>query len=154
MISPEQLRKYPFFARLSEAQLGEIAMISDMVDFPEGSTILREGDEIEGLYFLIDGSIDLFYHGKENDQQSVQAIPVGSINPGEPFSISALVEPHISMATVKAFRDSRTIRIDAESLNELFEIDHSLAALMKRKVAEAIIERLHATRNQLAAALT
>lgn len=151
MISPEQLRRYPFFGLLADDELREIAMISDEVAFEHGETILREGDPAEALYFLLDGAISLNFTGAAVSGELPGDIPVGSIHPGEPFSISALIEPHILTADVQADRESRAIRIDALALRELLEEDHHLAYLLKRKAAAAVMERLHATRTQLAA---
>ena len=107
MISPEQLRRYPFFGLLADDELREIAMISDEVAFERGKTILREGDPAEALSFLPDGAISLNFTGAAVSGELPDVIPVGSIHPGEPFSISARIEPHILTADVQADRESR-----------------------------------------------
>jgi hypothetical protein len=43
MISPELLRRYPFFGLLTEAQLKAIAMIAQETNFTDGTQIFKEG---------------------------------------------------------------------------------------------------------------
>jgi len=74
------------------------------------------------------------------------------IYPGEPFGISSLIEPHIFTSTAFASQPSRVITIEADRLRELFQKDKRLAYILTHSAAKAAIERLHATRIQLAAA--
>ena len=153
MISTELLRQYPFFGLLDAAQLREIAMISDEVFFAENEKIFDKDSPAKALYFLLEGGISLFYTGENSHSQANnKGIPVGEINPGEPFSISALIPPHTLTATAWSTKPSRTIKIDALLLRNLIKKDPQMAYVLTLKAAQAAIERLHATRVQLAAA--
>ena len=153
MISTELLRQYPFFGLLDANQLREIAMISEEVSFEEGEKIFEKGSPAKALYFLLEGSISLYFTGENSFSQELsKGIPVGEINPGEPFSISALIKPHILTSTAWSSRPSRAITIDAVALRNLFKKHPQLAYALTLKAAQAAIERLHATRVQLAAA--
>ena len=61
MVSPELLRRYPFFGRLSEAHLKAIAMLADEVFCTEGQILFEIGHPADALYLLIEGCIDLHY---------------------------------------------------------------------------------------------
>lgn len=153
MISPELLRRYKFFGEFNEQQLKSLAMIADEVPLEKGTDFLKEGYTAEALYFLLNGSVDLYYtleeayHAEERRQ-----VWVSEINPGEPFSISALIKPHVLTATVRASRPCQVIQFYTQGLNKLFKEDPQLEILLLRRVAQAAIERLHATRVLLAAA--
>lgn len=153
MISTELLRQYPFFGLLNADQLREIAMISEQISFEEGEIVFEKDSPAEALYFLLEGTISLYYTG-ENDisQATWRGIPVGEVNPGEPFSISALIKPHILTSTAWCSNASRAIKINAVALRKLFKKDPQLAYALTLKAAQAAIERLHVTRVQLAAA--
>lgn len=153
MISPELLRQYPFFGHLDDHQLKSIAMIADEVTFEKNAKLFEEGEDASVLYFLLDGSVDLHYFGEEDGAVSQGGLPVGTINPGEPFAISAVIEPHIFTSTAIATKPSRAIKIDAIPLLDLFGQDRRMAFLLTRQAAKAAIERLNSTRVQLAAAL-
>lgn len=153
MISTELLRRYPFFGLLNESQLIRIAMIAEEESFENGAVIFHEGDPANDLYFLVDGGIDLYFTvAGIKDAAYEKGIPVGEINPGEPFGISALIEPHIFTSTARFSSASRVIKMDAASLRNLFEDDHKLAYLFIHQAAKAAVERLYASRIQLAAA--
>lgn len=153
MISPELLRSYPFFGQLDESQLREIAMIAEDVPLKNGDVVFHEGDPADSLYFLLEGCIDLYFTLSGSGQNAPdKGIPVGEINPGEPFGISALIEPHLLTATALATGSGRMLKIDATALRLLIQKDRRLAYQLTHQAAKAAITRLHATRVQLAAA--
>jgi CRP-like cAMP-binding protein len=116
------------------------------------TALFREGQPADALYFLEDGRVDLYYTTNEPTRSELlQGIPVGEINPGEPFSISALIEPYLLSSTAYISRPSRVIKIDAKALRSLFTKDRRLAYLLTYQAAKATVERLHMTRVQLAA---
>ena len=81
-----------------------------------------------------------------------KGIPVGEINPGEPFGVSALIKPHVLTSKAWSTKPSRALKIDALAMRNLFEKDPQMAYALTLNAAQAAIERLHATRVQLAAA--
>lgn len=152
MISPELLRRYPCFGNLDAEQLKKISMISDISKVKKGATIFKEGDPAKTLNILIEGAVDLYFHYRdEYNPQNSKDFSVGEINPGEFFAVSALIEPHILEATAKAAQDSKLILIDAKKLRELCEEDQGMTCNCLKKIIQALVERLHYTRVQLAA---
>ena len=149
MISPELLRRYPFFCCLNEDQQKAIAMVTEEMHVDTGKELFLEGQPVQALYLLMEGSVDLYYaaSGDPKDQ-----FLVGEINPGEPFAISALIEPYTFTATARVAAPSRVLRIDAQALRALCEVDCRLGYLLMKQVAAVEVERLHFERVQLAAA--
>ena len=94
------------------------------------------------------------YHpvGSPQTADSKEEVVVCEINPGEPFSISALIEPHILTSTGRSTGMSRVIRLCVDDLKAAFAQDARLECKMVRLVAEAAMGRLNSTRVQLAAA--
>ncbi len=153
MISPELLRHYPFFGSLNSHQLNEVAMIADEEIYESGEVIFHEGETADAVYFLLEGSIDLYYAIADTKYATLEkGIPVGEINPGEPFGISGLIEPHLLTSTARSSGTSRAIHIDAVALRALLEKDRKMAYLFINQAAKAAIERLKMTRIQLATA--
>jgi CRP-like cAMP-binding protein len=149
MISIEMLRKYPFFGRLGYEQLKALAMIGEELKFSDSQVIIEEGKPAEALFFLLEGSVSLFHPVSASVQTEV---PVCDINPGEVFSISALIEPHTLTSTARSSGESRVIRLAVQDLKAAFSKDATLECQMIRCVAEAAMGRLNSTRVQLAAA--
>ncbi len=149
MISPEVLRRYPFFACLSDDQLKEVAMVANEVECERGTTLFEEGLPVESLHFLLEGGVDLYYAASGNLHDETL---ICEITPGEPFGISALIEPYTLTATARAAVKSRILKIDAARLRALCEADSRLGFALMRKAAKVSMERLHYTRLQLATA--
>ena len=153
MISPELLHRYSFFGGLENGHLKSLAIIAQEELLPSDMTICQEGQRAETLYFLEEGSVVLYYTGSETDIENFKdGIPVGEINPGEPFSVSALIEPHILTSTARTSKPSRVIKFEAKALHKLYKNDRRLAYILTHQAAKAVIERLLSTRIQLAAA--
>jgi CRP-like cAMP-binding protein len=153
MISPEVLRRYPFFGSLTDAELRAIAMIAEEESLDSGVILFNKGKSADALYFLQEGRVELYYPSNGDATFDIEkGILVADINIGEPFSISALIEPHTLSSTAYIARPSRVIKIDAVALRGLFKKDRHMAYMLTYKVTKAAVERLYATRVQLAAA--
>lgn len=151
MISPERLRRYPFFCCLEEEQLTTLAMLSDEVSLTKGTILFKENDHLEFLYFLTEGSVDLFFTVDVEYNKPKKEFFVDQINPEEVFAISAMIEPYHATSTAKIAQDSKAIKIDAKSLLAKFEGDPRLGMTFLLRITKTAIERLTATRVQLVA---
>src|SRR3972149_786157 len=59
MVSPELLRRFPFFAGLTDEEIKSIAMISEERKYDANTFVFREGNKAEKLFILIEGTIDI-----------------------------------------------------------------------------------------------
>ena len=153
MISPETLRRYPFFAFMNHEQLRETAMIAEEVTVDRNEVLFSIGEHASALYLLRNGSVDLhFVVVDEHLPQLRKDFLIGTINPGDIFGISALVAPYVITANAVTTVGSQLIRFDADALRELCDVDRDLAFGLQKQIAKVTMERLHATRILLAAA--
>ena len=153
MISPETLRRYPFFGSLDFNQLNEIAKISNTVTFAKGEMIFEECNPADSLYLVLEGLVDLYYRSTREDQSKPpKEFLAGEISPGEFLGFSSLIEPYVLNATARASQNTRAIKIDSSELRNLCEKDSLLGYRVMTKLAKEAIERLIAVRVQLAAA--
>ena len=153
MVSPELLRRYPFFAFLDDACQKAIAMLAEEVSYDRGEVIFRENQPAEAFHLLLEGCVDLYYTVEvEYGPQPRREFLVGEINPGEPFGISALIEPYRLTSTARAATPCRVLKIDAAELRALCDENRDAGYALMRHAAKAAVERLHFTRVQLAAA--
>ena len=153
MISPEQLRRFSYFAQCSDPQLRDLAVIADNETLAKGETLFEECQTADKLYILVSGSLDLYFRSQEQfHPKSSKEFSVGEINPGEMFGVSALIEPYNYNATARAAQDCELIAFHAPALREMFEKDKALGLLFISQVARVVMERLAYTRIQLAAA--
>ena len=153
MISPELLRRYPFFASLDESQLRAVAMLSEEVEVESGALVFESDKPAEALFVLVEGSLDLYYVvANPEDPVLKKEFFLNEFSAGEIFGISALIEPYTYTASACASAPSKVIRIEASGLRALSELDAKVQAGLMKAVAKAAMQRLHDTRVQLAAA--
>jgi CRP/FNR family transcriptional regulator, cyclic AMP receptor protein len=150
MVSPELLRRYPFFALLDEQQLAAIAMIAQEKNYPKGALLVKENTNATCLALLMEGDVDLIYSG--GGEGAISNALVGSIAPGEPYGVSSLIEPYRYTATARATVPVRVLELDGLALRGMVEKDPKLGHIIMRNVAIAVLERLKYTQLELAAA--
>ena len=153
MVSTELLRKYELFGVLAPEHLKGIAMLSEELSFEPGVTIIEADQPADALYMMMEGSADLLYVGvDEINPELRKELFISEINPGEPFGISALIEPYVYMKTVRATTTTHVLKVAARGLRALCEVDPKITAVLMTQVAKAALIRLRHTEIQLGAA--
>jgi CRP/FNR family transcriptional regulator, dissimilatory nitrate respiration regulator len=152
MISPEILRRNPFFANLADADLKAIAMISEEAPFAKGETIYATGQPNHSLYFLTDGAAESFLVITDpNNEKYHKEYYLDDLDLGEVFGISAMVDPAIHTTTARASKAGKLVRIDGPALTKLFDNDPKLGNTMLKEMIAQLLYRLQQDRIQLAA---
>ena len=118
MISPEILRRYPFFAAAHDDSLRELAMMCEEESIPSGTVMYREGDKADKLYILVEGEVDIQYTLGSGELRTVDTIVAGEL-----MVWSALVEPYKSTAVVTTREHCRVIALNAVRLREFCRKD-------------------------------
>jgi len=150
MVSPELLRRYPFFASLNDDQLKAIALIAEEKTYPKDSVLLKENTQAKKLFLLLEGDVDLIFSG--GGEGAVANALVGSIAQGEVFGVSSLIEPFTFISSAKATVPVKVLEVDGAALRALMEVDARMASVLMRNIAMAVLERLKYTQVELAAA--
>ena len=146
MISPEVLRRFPFFAGLTDEELKSIAMISDEEKYEANTFICREREPAKKLYLLLQGSVDVMV---DTDEEGLQHETVSTLTVGDVVSWSAVVEPHVLTASLFAATPVTMVAMDSAGLRALFELDCHLGYIVLHKTAQVISGRLKDTRIQM-----
>lgn len=153
MISPELLRRFPFFGFLDDTQLKAVAMLTEEVEVEPGTSLFESEQPAVALYVMVDGSIDLNYKVVDcDDPRIVKEFFISELNPGDIFGLSAIVEPFAHTTTAKVLAPGKVIKIEAAGLRTLSELDLKLQAGLMKAAAKAAMARLNDTRGLLAAA--
>lgn len=148
MISTELLRRFPFFAELTEGQLHEIAMIAEEFSYPPKTIIFKEGEEACCLYLVVEGDVELLSSGGE--EGNIVDTYVGCAIQGEVFSISTMVPPYRLTASARSEGAVKAIGIQAADLRAMCEADYHLGYILMQHLAQALVERLRIAHVQLA----
>ncbi len=145
MISPESLRRYPYFADLSDEHLKTLAMNASEEAVPAGTQMFGEGDPAEYFNVIVKGEVDIQYHHGDEHRP-----PVDTLTAGDPLCWSALVDPFKTSAFGTATKDTQLIRIKAETMRELCDKDPMLGFRLMKRIARLLGDRLQNARVQLA----
>jgi CRP/FNR family cyclic AMP-dependent transcriptional regulator len=146
MVSPELLRRFPFFSGLTDEEIKSIAMVSDEERHEADTFIFREGDKAQKMYVLIEGTVDIMVN---TDEEGLERETVSTLNHGDVFCWSSVVEPHSLTASAFAATPVRVVAIDGAGLRAMFELDCHLGFRILQKAAVIISERLKDTRIQM-----
>ncbi len=140
MVTEEFVSMQPFFKGLDQQEIKAIARMAEELEYAAGVTVSEEGQPVKAFYLLMEGKVELFY---KSDNGKPEHFIVGEIHPGEPFGISALIEPYTLTATARSASPSRVLKFDAVELRKLCQADHHIGHHVMTKVAKAAMDRLH-----------
>ena len=146
MVSPELLRRFPFFANLTDEEIKSIAMISEEEKYEASTFIFRERGQAEKLFVLIEGTVDIMVN---TDEEGLERETVSTLTHGDVFCWSAVVEPNVLTASALAATPTTVVAIDGAGLRAMFELDCHLGYRILQKSAEIISSRLRDTRIQM-----
>ncbi|MFN2114196.1 MAG: cyclic nucleotide-binding domain-containing protein [Anaerolineae bacterium] len=154
MVSPELIRRYPFFAGLDHDQIELLARNAQEVSVEEGHRFFREGDELERFYLMIKGAADIVMEVPDRDKASkdisgqltgemaTNDVTVSSVGSGDVFGWSGLIPPHTASAGAIARTPSRVAEFDSHALNDAFAEDRLLGFVLTQRAANVMRERL------------
>jgi hydrogenase maturation protease len=145
MISPEVLRRYPYFAGIDEESLKQLAMIAEEKAVPVNTVMFREGDPASHLSIIVKGEVNIQYILGNGELRTVDTLVDGDL-----LMWSALVEPYKATALGTTTRETHLVRIDAAKLRLLCEQEPILGYRLMTQVARLLAHRLEGARVQLA----
>ena len=113
------LRSVPMLRALPSESLLPVAQIAAEVDFVDGDTVIREGDEGDCLYVIVSGEVDVLVgEGKR----------VASMSARSTIGEMAVLADIARTASCVARGDVLALRIDREDFNDLVA-DHGQIGL-------------------------
>jgi CRP-like cAMP-binding protein len=153
MVSPELIRRYPFFAGLDYDHILKMAKVADEQTVETGYYFFHEDDELQNFYLVLEGAVAILLEVPDQDvEQAIagqltgklqtKAITVSTVGTGDVFGWSGLIPPHVSTAGAKAIMPCRVLAFDCEELRQVFEDDCRFGFVMTQKAAQVIRERL------------
>lgn len=144
MISPELLRRYPWFAGLSEQVLKALALMSEEREVEAGEVLFEEGDKAKCLMLVVEGSVDITFEGDAGDRFIVDNVLAGQL-----FCWSSLVEPYEETATAVVRDAGKLVCIKGDELRDLCEADYEVGYRLMLQVGKVLRQRLQSARVQL-----
>jgi CRP-like cAMP-binding protein len=138
MVSPEVIRRYPYFSGISIDRINMLANIAEEIECEMGQYFHHEGEEIDKVYILVEGEVSLVTTLPQQDKEVV----INTLGAGDVFGWTSLLPPFTAGAGAKTITDSRLVEFSASELRAKFEDDYRFGYLMMTKIAQIIRERL------------
>jgi CRP-like cAMP-binding protein len=159
MISPEVIRRYPFFAGLDHEYIVMLAKVAEEMTVDAGGYLFREGDQLDHFYVVLEGAaaivievpasnVDHKLSEQFTGEMQTKDVVIGTIGPGEVFGWSALVPPHDATTSGKATTPSKIVSFDARELQRVFIEECDFGYLMIQKMAQVVRDRLRDLRTE------
>ncbi|MEQ9642198.1 MAG: cyclic nucleotide-gated ion channel [Alphaproteobacteria bacterium] len=130
VVSWGMVARVPLFARLDATAIARIATLLRAREVPRGYTIMRQGDDGDGLYVVVSGQVEILLDGTP-----------ARLGPGEFFGEIALLERTPRVATVIALGDCRLLLLESHEFYQVMddypELREAVEAVAKRRVAKA-----------------
>lgn len=133
------LRGVPLLADLRDDVVLRLAEMARVVDVEPGAVLMREGEEADGLFVVLDGRLEVTKRVGPDD------LPVGAVGPGEVVGEMALLERGPRTATVRAVEPGRTLFIARDAFLDLVATDSTVSLAL----VETLVIRLRATQAML-----
>jgi len=153
MISPEILRRYPFFARLTKEQLTLLANLANEEIVDAEHYFYQEEQELEHFYLVVEGAVAIVFELPERDVEhkisdqyfrkiQTKDVVISTAGPGELFGWAGFVPPHCAYAGAKALTPCRVIAFNRREFLAEFDKDPQFGYLMMQRAAQALAQRL------------
>ena len=153
MISPELIRRYPFFGGLSHDQIVTLAKVANEISVDAGHYFFHEDDELATLYLVLEGAVAIVLEvpnqaaeqkvsGQLTGELQTRDVVISAVGPGEVFGWSALVPPPHATTGAKATTPCRIVTFDNQELLRAFEDDCQFGYVIMQKMAQVVRDRL------------
>ena len=138
MVSPEVIRRYPYFSGISIKRINMLANIAEEIECEQDQYFHNEGEEIDKVYILVEGEVSLVTSLPQQDKEVV----INTLGAGDVFGWTSLLPPYTAGAGAKTITDCKLVEFSASELRTKFEDDYQFGYLMMIKIAQIIRERL------------
>jgi CRP/FNR family cyclic AMP-dependent transcriptional regulator len=138
------LARHAFLQGLNPHQIRLLSDCAMPVKFGPGELIFREGDPANRFYLINRGSIAIESHVQDRGVTRIQTVAAGEV-----LGWSWLFPPYYWHFDARAVETTEAIFFYATPLRVECEADHDLGYELIKRMAEIMMKRLQATRQQL-----
>jgi CRP-like cAMP-binding protein len=133
-----------FGAGLPEAVRARLVDLAGLTSHAAGALVVREGAPVDSLGVVVDGRLAIRLNVPGRGVMTVL-----TVEPGDFIGWSALVPPYRATSTIVALEPTSVVTFEGPALRAALDADPALAAVVYRRVLDAVARRLAATRTQL-----
>jgi CRP-like cAMP-binding protein len=139
VIDPSFLTQSPLFRNLDEAERVQILIIGQMRSFKANEVIFREGDDGDGLFIVLKGSVRI------SKQSATGEEALAVLEPPAFFGEMAMIDLSARAADAIANEDTDLFFIPLRELRSVIDAYHKLALKILYALCEVLAQRLRET---------
>jgi len=130
------------------SELETLASYMLAVEFDAGSLLFKEREPGSFMALLLSGEASVLKEGSDDLEHAI-----ATIKPGTSIGEMAMIDGESRSATIVMSQDSQILMLDEDDFAEMYENDIQVWALLHRKLARLLSQRLRATSGRLLDAL-
>lgn len=142
MVSPELLRRFPFFGGLSMDQVVALAKVAQETTVEAGQFIFHEDDDLVYSYLVLEGDVALVFELEGRAREVV----ISDLREGDLFGWSGILPPYQATVSAMASTTCRLVAFDCLELRQSFAHDIEFAFVLTQRIAQLLRDRLHGLR--------
>jgi CRP/FNR family cyclic AMP-dependent transcriptional regulator len=143
----ERIAEHRLFKELEPRYLSLLAEVAMLKEFAADEVIFREGDPANRFYLILDGEVAI-----ESARRQGAPVVLQTIGRDDVLGWSWLFPPYYWHFDARATKPTKAIFFYGTWLRENCERDHDFGYEMIKRMSAVMMERLQATRRQLAEA--
>lgn len=125
----DRIRSLRLFAKMEDAHFANLTSGAFMQKFPAGTTMLCEGDNVDFLYILFDGAVEI--QGSWNDKETTVAV----VKPLSMFILSSVVLNAPALMSTRTMQRSEILMLSAEGFRRTMREDGAFAVAVAEELA-------------------
>ena len=150
MIDLGILKTVEAFKGLGDDQLAAIQNCSEELEFSQGDRLFAEGQSSSHLWIVLEGEVELRYDRPDGQPNPVED-PISFISKAELFGWSSFMPPfEYKLSAYCASQTSVVVKIEKESLLNLFEDDAAMGLELMSHILRVIGTHFYQFRNGIA----
>ncbi len=150
MVSVSVLRNLGFLEELTSDELANVAEIANEATLADGQRVFSQGMHARDIYVLLEGAAEI----RMRRNSRAGAFTLATIEPGEIFGWSALIEPFSLTASAEVTKKSRVITIHGQALSDLFEQNPHVGYVFMKEITRIVGSRLRNLRRAISGLLS
>lgn len=140
LVSSSVFKKIPIFRDFSPGEWQRVLAIATVEDFQPGDTILRQGEQSQELWVLLEGSCEVFHHLAESNAS--EPTTLATLEPFSNFGEMSFFHPAPHSATVRAKTAVKLLSIERSKYDALCNQESSAACKLALNTVASLAERL------------
>lgn len=125
------VRDLPMFSGMEESNFEDLISSAFLQNFPAQVDLIREGDNADFLYVLVEGSAELF--ARNEGRETSMAI----VKPTSAFILAAVLMDAVCLMSARTLMPSRLLMIPAEQIRQHFADDKIFAVAIASELSKA-----------------